>query len=478
MSVSFTEESAPAISHTNLTEPTSEFRKRSLPAYLMEAKAKEAVVVVEKEKKASISDSSIVQQQPKLSFFQKYFCRPTTQDPEQSSQPENLRFSFLSLGFLVCSTVVTLAIVATLVAALVTQLVGKKPAPYKAPSEYKNSPIREAIFGNFPDPAILLHDSTWYALATNNIAGILKQPQNVTTLQYALTNVQLATSPDFLNWTLLSAGHDPLPEVGDWANNTMSATIPPHPRANVWAPAVLQRPSDGHFVLYYSATAADITKPAHCVGAAVTNASTPAGPYTPVNVSISCPLDLGGAIDPAPFVDHDNTIWLAWKVDGNNAGNGGSCGNTMPPLQNTPIKLVKMMDDGITPDGPEITILDRTAADGPLVEAPSLVRSHEGIYFLFFSSGCTRDPSYDVKYATASSVTGPYTRAASPLLQSGDWGLSAPGSASIAPTSDGGFEMAFHARVQSSLGGIRAMFTSKLQFNGTKASLVRSVNAA
>lgn len=60
----------------------------------------------------------------------------------------------------------------------------------------------------------------------------------------------------------------------------------------------------------------------------------------------------------------------------------------------TPIMLQRMLKDGVTPDGPPIQILDRIAEDGPLVEAPDIVRSKEGIYFLFFSSGCATDSSY------------------------------------------------------------------------------------
>lgn len=35
-------------------------------------------------------------------------------------------------------------------------------------------------------------------------------------------------------------------------------------------------------------------------------------------------------------------------------------------------------------------ILDRDDDDGPLIEAPSLARSSEGVYFLTFSSNCYR----------------------------------------------------------------------------------------
>lgn len=53
------------------------------------------------------------------------------------------------------------------------------------------------------------------------------------------------------------------------------------------------------------------------------------------------------------------------------------------------------------------------------------------MYILFYSSHCYSTTSYDVAYATASSVNGPYTKAAVPLLRTPDFpGLVGPGGAS------------------------------------------------
>jgi beta-xylosidase len=134
-----------------------------------------------------------------------------------------------------------------------------------------------------------------------------------------------------------------------------------------------------------------------------------------------------------------------------------------------------MRADGVTPDGQDVTILDRIEEDGPLVEAPAIARSAEGIYFLFFSSGCTRDPSYDVKYAWAHDVRGPYTRAKKPLLRTGDFNLTAPGSIGLTDMEDGTYGMVFHARVQASYGKVRAMYTSSIRFNGTEVQLVKKM---
>jgi beta-xylosidase len=183
-------------------------------------------------------------------------------------------------------------------------------------------------------------------------------------------------------------------------------------------------------------------------------------------------MDAGGAIDAEAMKDIDGDIYMVWKIDGNNVGNGGDCGNTIPPLASTPIMLQRMASDGITPVGEAVQILDRTDEDGPLVEAPMLIRSSEGIYFLFYSSGCTRLPTYNVRYATAKNISGPYVRAAEPLLQTGSYGLEAPGSVGITQDATGAWRMAFHARIDASMGKVRAMFTTGLSLQGETVSLI------
>lgn len=420
-----------------------------------------------KEKDAA-ADSIAYNTAEQLSFVQRHFYRassPALEDDDQNPPPR--RFSLLSPGSLVCMGLLFLMIVAAILCGVLATIYQH----HRKAIAQQRSPIKQAIFANFPDPAIVEHNGTWFAFATNNAAGILSMPTNSSSYEFGTSNVQIATSDNYVNWTLLDSSHDPLPDLGAWVTRNMTNTSPSIPRANVWAPEILQRPGDGKFVMYYSAQTANATR-SHCIGAAVSE-SGPAGPYTPLNESLACPTHVGGAIDPVSFIDVDGSIYLAWKVDGNNAGHGGVCGNTVPPLVDTPIRLMKMQDDGITPDGEAITIMNREKSDGPLVEAPSLVRSDDGLYFLFFSSGCTRAPSYDVKYAWAHNVTGPYTRARYPLLKTGDFGLLAPGSIGVRRSSSGDVEMAFHARVITTFGKVRAMYTTRLRFNGTTVALVR-----
>jgi beta-xylosidase len=229
---------------------------------------------------------------------------------------------------------------------------------------------------------------------------------------------------------------------------------------------VIQLP-DNSFVLYYSATAA-ANNQHHCVGAATsTNIR---GPYTPIDATIACPISQGGAIDPAGHHHPSGDLYVVYKIDGNSLGHGGSCNNGVAPIVSTPIMLQKVAANGYTPVGSPVQILDRSAADGPLVEAPSLIYVN-GVFFLFFSSGCYAETTYDLSYATATSVTGPYTKAGAPtapLLVTGTYGLRAPGSATFAKD---GSKVVFHAYLGADINGGRGMWTGIPTFNGATVTL-------
>ncbi|KAI0024469.1 endo-arabinase [Xylariomycetidae sp. FL0641] len=283
-------------------------------------------------------------------------------------------------------------------------------------------PVMDTDFAD-PSPFWDNTSQTWYAVAT---AG------NGHQVQVARSAGSSLAGP----WTLLAL--DLLPTSPAWATGH-----------NTWSPD-LRRLLDGRYVLYFSAVPS--SAPTHfCIGAAV--ADDLLGPYAPVDTPLACPLAAGGAIDPAGFQDVDGSMYVLYKVDGNSAGHGGACMNSVPPLAATPILLQRVDPaDGVTALGDPVQILDRAAGDGPLVEAPSLLRASDaGEYVLFFSSGCFQDTSYDVKVAVAASVAGPYVRAPAPLLGTGSAGLTSPGGAgATALDFDGrwaldGASMAFHA---------------------------------
>ncbi|KAM0332959.1 hypothetical protein ACHAQA_001615 [Verticillium albo-atrum] len=265
---------------------------------------------------------------------------------------------------------------------------------------------------DFPDPCILQDDDgQWYSFATN---GKGRQ-------------VQAAVAPDPLGpWTYLE--DDVLPDIS-WTSGR-----------NTWAPDV-RRTGNDSYILYFSGELPD-AEGRHCVGVAL--ADSILGPYVPQAGPWTCHLDEGGAIDPAGFLDvGTGRRYVTYKVDGNHDGNGGDCGNSVEPVVSTPIMLQEVGPDGFTKIGEPVQILDRTEADGPLVEAPDIVRLEDGTYVLFFSSWCYSSEKYNVNYATSRQVEGPYVRSPRPLLQTGDYGLEAPGGATS--VANGG-QMVFHAR--------------------------------
>lgn len=220
---------------------------------------------------------------------------------------------------------------------------------------------------------------------------------------------------------------------------------------------------DGKFILHYSGEAKAFLRH-HCIGVAVSVGEDPLGPYVPEPDPLACHLKDGGAIDSAPFVDSDGTPYVLYKVDGNSVGNGGNCNNGIEPILSTPIMLQKLKKDHVTADGKPVQIFDREESDGPLVEAPHLVKSKEDIYFLFFSSHCFTSIRYNVNYATAKSINGPYKRARRPLLQTGNFDLISPGGAAV---SQDGTKILFHGNCSAG----RCMYAGNVTLEGTQASV-------
>ncbi|EEY14086.1 glycosyl hydrolase family 43 protein [Verticillium alfalfae VaMs.102] len=244
----------------------------------------------------------------------------------------------------------------------------------------------------FPDPCILQDDDgLWYSFATNSGGR----------------NVQAAVAPDSLGpWTYLDG--DAMPDHS-WTSGATRGR---------------RRPAYGQTTATFFSFRGELPDAdgRHCVGVALADSMT--GPYRPMPEPWACHLDQGGAIDPAGFHDAGTgRRYVVYKVDGNHDGNGGDCGNSVDPVVSTPIMLQEVGPDGFTKIGNPVQILDRTEADGPLVEAPDIVRLEDGTYVLFFSSWCYASDKYNINYAVSRRVEGPYIRSLRPLLQTGDYGL-------------------------------------------------------
>ncbi|KAI7188664.1 glycoside hydrolase family 43 protein [Hortaea werneckii] len=317
----------------------------------------------------------------------------------------------------------------------VVQLCASSPLPVAEVSFIERANIKRSIGGpliggaNFPDPSVIQVGNVWYAFATRTIGSSI--------------HIQVAQSTDFNNWSIVKnadgSQKDALPNLPSWVYGASP---------NTWAPDVIE--INGRFVMYYSATTtADTSK--HCVGAATANTVT--GPYTPVgNSALVCPLSQGGAIDASGYYNFaTGKRYITYKIDGN---------AIVAPYVSTAIKLQQVAaNDGVTLQGGATTILDNIgAADQGIVEAPALVKSGSN-FFLFFSNGCFTKSAYTVNYATSTSITGPYTRAASPLFATGQNGLTTPGGMDVFRD---GKHMLFHANSGSG----RAMYNAVITING------------
>lgn len=139
----------------------------------------------------------------------------------------------------------------------------------------------------------------------------------------------------------------------------------------------------------------------------------------------------------------------------------------------TPIHAQRLAADGRSLIGDRHTILANDLDwEGHLIEGPFLTRQNDR-YFLFYAGNDFTSPGYGIGYAVADRITGPWRKAAQPLLRSHpEW--SAPGHASVSVGTDGEPRLFFHA-FHPGTGGynvFRALLTVGLQFDGDEVRLV------
>ena len=234
-------------------------------------------------------------------------------------------------------------------------------------------------------------------------------------------------------------------EIGDALPQLPSWSTP----GGVWAPAV--HPVDGRHLLYYTTT--DAASGLQCISVAV--ADDARGPFVDRSTQpLVCPVDLGGAIDPSPFVDTDGTAYLLWKNDGN------CCG--VP----TRIFSQALSEDGLTLTGPPAELLASDQPwEGSVIEAPAMVE-HEGSYYLFYSGNAWNTSGYAIGYATCAGVQSPCVKPlGQPWLASSE-GVAGPGGLELFRNGDE-LRAVFHGwagPVGYDDGGVRSLFTVGVGF--------------
>jgi hypothetical protein len=273
---------------------------------------------------------------------------------------------------------------------------------------------------DFPDPDVILVGQTYYAYATNSVAG----------------NIQIIASKDLTHWTAVG---NALPALPTWA-------VPDF----TWAPSVDQ--VGGGFVLYY---AVDVAKnKTECISAATS--TSPQGPFVDSSTApLECQTARGGSIDPSTFTDLNGTTYLAWKS--NDAGSSRLWAASLDPSGTA-------FAPGATPS--MLLAADQGWEQGT-IEAPDMVPDG-GHYFLFFSGNNWNSADYAVGVATCSGPLGPCSDAQSgPILASGA-GVAGPGGETVFTDASGASWIAFHAWVPGAVGfpNSRDLYIRRLDLSG------------
>lgn len=281
---------------------------------------------------------------------------------------------------------------------------------------------------DFPDPEVTQFGGRYYAYGTGS----------------HVTRAPVATAPSATGtWTLLG---DALPERPAWVAEGSGA----------WAPDVFRR-SDGKYLMYFTGKrASDGTM---CIGTAL--AEVPAGPFAPLGEApLVCKPDEGGDIDPASFVDDDGQLYLLYKSNG-------------PGDQPSIIWLQAVAADGVTLVGERKELLrsDLPEENG-VVEAPVLVRRGSQ-YVLFYSIKAYTNTDYQTTYATASSLTGPYSKTGEPLIgrTSFEDPLDGPGGADVTTGDEGQQHAFFHGWIGRSP-QLRAFYAIGLDWKDERPVLI------
>jgi Glycosyl hydrolases family 43 len=273
---------------------------------------------------------------------------------------------------------------------------------------------------DFPDPDVIVVGQTYYAYATNSVAG----------------NIQIIDSSDLVHWTAVG---NALPALPAWATPD-----------DTWAPSVAE--VNGQFLMYYAVDVA--ISGTECIS--VATSSSPQGPFVDSSTGpLECQTSLGGSIDPSTFTSFNGLPYLVWKSNDAN-----------------PSKLwAEQLDAAGTGFAPGTTPSLLLSADqgweGGVIEAPDMVPT-DGRYFLFYSGNDWNSANYAVGVAICSGPLGPCGDVtASPILSSGP-GVAGPGGESVFTDTSGSYWIAFHAWVPGAVGfpNSRDLYIRQLDLSG------------
>jgi Glycosyl hydrolases family 43 len=310
-------------------------------------------------------------------------------------------------------------------------------------------PPTPAYGGDAGDPDVVESGGIYYAFSTGTPLGNHLQ---------ALVNTSGSPTSGWQSYTGQSFGSSALPAEPGWeADNTQTS-----PGVFFFA---------NHWVMFYDAAQAghgsdtgfDCLSVATAGSLSPTNAAftdTSAGPLV-------CQSNLGGAIDPSPFIDPvNNTPWLVWKS--NDGGSSQPAGIWTEELNSSGTGF-------LAGSSPTEIFFNNTAAFPweSTVEDPSMLYTG-GQFYLLFSGGIYTSPSYAEGVAACATPTSTCTQTdPNPILSSyGD--VAGPGGGSWFVDSAGREWLIFDGWTSGctnySCGGARRLFATEVTPPGSTAT--------
>ena len=262
----------------------------------------------------------------------------------------------------------------------------------------------------FADPFVLRHDGRYYAYGTVPDPG---------------RTVPGLVSDDLVTWRGLGDVLEPLDRPGEV----------------YWAPEVAAG-DDGRFYMYFSVGAPE----GEGQRLRVAVADGPEGPFVDQGVELDTdPF----SIDASPFRDEDGSWYLFFCRDfleGDRVGTGIVVDRlvSMTELAGDARVAVRPFADWNLYEA-QRTWYGRTW-DWYTIEGPFVVR-RDGRYWLFFSGGAWREPSYGVSYAVADHPLGPWEvvpHEEPTILRTRPGSVLGPGHASITQTPGGADVIVYH----------------------------------
>jgi Glycosyl hydrolases family 43 len=328
---------------------------------------------------------------------------PRHADSARSVRPA--RSARASLATLASLAAVAAAVVVTAAGVLVATSSGPAGAATAASKFSFNLPAAPAYGGDAGDSNIVQSGGVYYAFSTGTALGNHIQ---------ALVDTSGSPASGWRSYTGQSFGSSGLPATPGWQTaNTQTS------------PGVFN--FGGHWVMFYDAaqaghasdTGADCLSVATAASLSPTNAAftdTSSGP-------LICQSNLGGAIDPSPFIDPVNgTPWLVWK-----SNDGGSS----QPARIWSEELNSSGTGFLAGSTPTQIFFNNTAAYPweATVEDPSMLFVG-GQFYLLFSGGIYTSSSYAEGVAACASPVSTCVQSDPNPIISSYGGVAGPGGGS------------------------------------------------